>query len=566
MKIACWFVPLRVPPTGGDEMKPMPVLVRAVALIAICCSMLSAAPTITGVANAAANITFNYPIAQGAIFVIYGSGLGPANISVAPSPFQSTTLSGTSVSVTVGGTTVNALMYYTSATQVAGLLPSNTPTGSGSWTVTYNSQTSAAVTHGVGPNSFGIFTVDSSGQGTAIVTYPDYSLVSPVKATNCGGPNTTCGAANPGDTLTLWGTGLGAVNGNDASGAGLGQNMPNIPVMVWLGGVQAPVTYQGRSGCCIGEDQLVFTVPNNVPTGCAVPLSVQIGTVVSNTGQMSVANGSRNCTPVNVAQAAIGATAIEQLATSGAALNIANPNLTKLPNGSSGYQDNARFNFFKVTAFLPGTAAFFLSDIDDPPVGTCVVYSNPNDNNDFPLASGADLNAGSSFTTQGPNGMTTVGQSSLLGGGSTTISSAGAFLVPGNFTVAGTGGADIGPFTANFTLAGLPTMTAPTNNTTVTRANGMTVTCSPAPSGNVWIEVVSATDSHFTSGFTTNCVAPASAGTFAIPAYALLPHLPGNFSNVQLFSSQSFPFTAPGANAAIVNAQLWGPPAGVTLK
>jgi uncharacterized protein (TIGR03437 family) len=526
--------------------------------------MLSAAPSITGVANAAANIPFNYPIAQGAIFVIYGSGLGPVNISVASSPFQSTALSGTSVSVTVGGTTVNALMYYTSATQVAGLLPSNTPTGSGTWTVTYNSQTSAAITHGVGPNSFGIFTVDSSGQGAAIVTYPDYSLVSPVKATNCGGPNTTCGAANPGDTLILWGTGLGAVNGNDASGAGLGQNMSNIPVMVWMGGVQAPVVYQGRSGCCVGEDQIVFTVPNNVPAGCAVPLSVQIGTVVSNTGLMAVSNGSRNCTPVNAALASLGATSIEQLVTSGP-VSIASLNLTKLPNGNSN-QDNAQFNFFKVTALLPGTPPFFLSDIDDPPVGSCVVYSNTNANNDVPFAGGVDVNAGSSFTIQGPNGTTTVGQSSLLGGHSTTISPAGTFLVPGNFTVTGTGGADIGAFTAKFTLAGLPTMTGPANNTTVTRANGMTVTWTPAPSGNVWMQLGSATDSSFNSGFTTNCVAPASAGTFTIPAYALLPHLPGNFGFLQAFSSQRFPFTAPGANAGTVSAQLWGPFLNLTLK
>ncbi|HKE22138.1 MAG TPA: hypothetical protein VKB88_07085 [Bryobacteraceae bacterium] len=546
-------------------MNPTPVVARAAALAAACCSMLSAAPTITGVANAAANIPLNYPIAQGAIFVIYGSGLGPANISVASSPFQSTTLSGTSVSVTVGGTTVNALMYYTSATQVAGLLPSNTPTGSGTWTVTYNSQASAAFTHGIGPNSFGIFTVDSSGQGAAIVTYPDYSLVSPVKATNCGGPNTTCGAANPGDTLILWGTGLGAVNGTDASGAGLGQNMPNIPVMLWLGGVQAPVTYQGRSGCCVGEDQIVFTVPNNVPAGCAVPLSVQIGTVVSNTGLMAVANGSRNCTPVNPALAALGATTIEQIVIGGP-VSIASLNLTKLPNGSSGYQDNARFNFFRVTALIPGTQPFFLSDIDDPPIGTCVVYSNTNGNNDFPAASAADLNAGSSFTIQGPNGMTTVGQSSLFGGNSTTISSAGTFLVPGNFTVTGTGGADIGAFTAKFTLTGLPTTTGPANNTTVTRASGMTVTWTPAPSGNVWMQVGSATDSSLNSGFSTVCVAPASAGTFTIPAYALLPHLPGNFSFVQLYSSQSFSFTAPGANAGTVNAQLWGPSIALTLK
>jgi hypothetical protein len=159
-----------------------------------------------------------------------------------------------------------------------------------------------------------------------------------------------------------------------------------------------------------------------------------------------------------------------------------------------------------------------------------------------------------------------VGQSSIFGGNSTTISSAGAFLVPGNFTIKGTGGTDIGAFTANFALEGLPTMTGPTNSTTVTRANGMTVTWTPAPSGNVGISVVSATDSSFTYGFTTSCVAPASAGTFTIPAYALLPHVPGNVGYVQLFSSQNFPFTAPGANAGTLSVQLWGPAPGLTLK
>ena len=114
-----------------------------------------------------------------------------------------------------------------------------------------------------------------------IVTYSDYSLVSDLPASNCGGPNTTCGAANPNDVLTLWATGLGPVSAPDSSGPQSG-NMPNIPLSLWLGGVQATVTYQGRSGCCIGEDEIVFTVPANAPTGCAVPLLIQIGNQLSN--------------------------------------------------------------------------------------------------------------------------------------------------------------------------------------------------------------------------------------------------------------------------------------------
>src|SRR5215469_1573645 len=127
-----------------------------------------AAPVINSVANAASNNTFNAPVAEGSVFVIKGSGLGPANIAVSSSPFQSTNLNGTSVAVAVGGTAVNALMYYTSDGQVAALLPSNTPTGTGSFTVTYNGQTSSPVSHGIAASNFGILTLDSSGQGPAI--------------------------------------------------------------------------------------------------------------------------------------------------------------------------------------------------------------------------------------------------------------------------------------------------------------------------------------------------------------------------------------------------------------
>src|SRR5215472_5232344 len=107
---------------------------------------LSAQPTVTAAENAASYLAPGLPnsaIAQGAIFVVYGSGIGPANTVVAPTPFQSTTLSNTSVAVTVGGNTMNAPMYYSSGAQVAALLPSNTPIGTGTITVTYNGQTSA---------------------------------------------------------------------------------------------------------------------------------------------------------------------------------------------------------------------------------------------------------------------------------------------------------------------------------------------------------------------------------------------------------------------------------------
>ena len=185
---------------------------------------------------------------------------------------------------------------------MAALLPSNTPVGTGTITATYNGQAGPASPIIVVPNSLGIFTVTSDGVGAGIVTYPDYSLVSTTKAANCGGVYTTCGAANPGDALIIWATGLGPITGNDASGAGLGVNMASLPLTIWLGNVQVTAAYQGRSGCCVGEDQIVFTVPANTPAGCDVPLSVQIGNSVSNNVALAVAPvGSRTCTPLSPA-------------------------------------------------------------------------------------------------------------------------------------------------------------------------------------------------------------------------------------------------------------------------
>jgi uncharacterized protein (TIGR03437 family) len=502
---------------------------------------LSAAPSIQGVMNAASNIAFNSPVAQGAVFVIKGSGLGPADLSVSTAPFQNTNLDGTSVAVTVGSTTVNALMYYTSDKQVAALLPSNTPTGLASFTVTYNGQTSPPATHGVAASNVGILTLDSSGQGPAIITYPDYGLVSAAKAANCGGPNTACGAANPGDTVTLWGTGLGPVTGDDASGAGLGQSMPNIPLTVWLGGVDAPVSYQGRSGCCVGLDQIVFTVPNNVPTGCAVPLVVQIGTTtntVSNTAVIPVASGSRDCTPSN---AAFRSANIEQAV-------IAGPVTFGTLELDKGSKDQAKLTFAGIPSYPSGSQPFFDSWIDDQPIGTCLVKVNGQD--DYLFNNLVPLDAGSSFTVKGPGGTMTV--PATPGQTQATLSSTGSFLVPGIYTISGTGGKDVGPFSATIAIPAQPTLGSPAsaNNLTVTRSNGMTVTWSGAdPNGHVEIELISALDSSFNTAATAFCKAPASAGTFTVPSYVLLALPTGNFTSLALG-----PGDAQGAASALFTA------------
>ncbi len=530
--------------------QPLVVSVGGISTITFQLPIAVAGPNVTSVSNSASNILPGLPnagIAQGSIFILKGSGLGPTNISIAPAAFQTTSLGNTSVAVTVGSTTVNAPMYYTSDGQVAALLPSNTPVGVGSVTVTYSGQAGNAAPVTVVANNLGIFTVDSSGQGPGIVTYADYSLVSAGKANPCGGPNTSCGAANPGDTLILWATGLGPVSGSDASGAGLGVAI-NVPLTLWLGGVAITPSYQGRSGCCIGEDQIVFTVPSNVPTGCAVPLLIQINNEISNNTVMPIANGSRNCTPSNPALASVD---VEQAVMAGP-ITFGSIRLQHNSDGGGIFEDDMHLLIATIPSYTPGSQPFFTSYADDQPLGTCLVFNDLNPGTNIPAAGVVNANAGASFTVKGPNGSVAVpapaGDSNNI-----SLNAMGTFLVPGAYTVTGTGGPDVGAFSSNITIPALPTLVSPVNNGSATRSNGMTVTWTGG-SGTLQIVVQGATDNTNTNGAVAICTVDASAGTLTIPPYILQALPAGNFGGVTLTSHTVTPFTATGLGLGIGEA------------
>jgi hypothetical protein len=326
------------------------------------------------------------------------------------------------------------------------------------------------------------------------------------------------------------------------------------------------VTYQGRSGCCIGEDQIVFTVPNNVPTGCAVPLLVQIDNEISNNTLMPVANGSRNCTPTNAAVASVN---VEQGVNAGP-ITYSDIKLHRSLNSNGiGYQDLARFEFSKTLTYPPGSQPFFVSYLDDPPLGTCLVFNNLNPGLNPPAASSANADAGSKFTITGPNGNMVVAASPGLF--RVTLSAAGAYLSPGAYTVSGAGGADIGPFNAAVTIFPPPSLTSPANLVIapVTRSSGMTITWTGgSPNAYVLIVVGGATDNTDTNGAIAACYVSANAGTFTIPPYALLPLPAGNFTEFEFQTwTARVPFTATGLSLGTMEAADDGPVIlGFTLK
>ncbi|MEO8131115.1 MAG: hypothetical protein ABI822_28710, partial [Bryobacteraceae bacterium] len=218
-------------------------------------------------------------VAQGSIFVARGRNLGPAKLVEAGLYPLSLQLAGTSATVALGGAVLPCPMVYTSSAQIAAILPSNTPAGSGTFTVTYNGQTSSGVPIQVVKSAVGIFTASSSGIGQGIVTGADYVLKTPAKP------------AKTGEVLIAWVTGLGPVEGGDTAPKP-GLQFPQTEVFV--GDRSAKVIYAGRSGCCAGLDQIVFEAPEG-PRSCFVPVSIRTAGGSSNFVTLPVSGGGEPC-------------------------------------------------------------------------------------------------------------------------------------------------------------------------------------------------------------------------------------------------------------------------------
>ena len=257
-------------------------------LLALTSSLAKAQPAIratNGVLNASLGLT---DVAQGSWFIVCGTGLGPATISVQNgAPYQSV-LSGTSITFTPvsGGMPVSALMYYTSATQIAGLLPSSTPAGAYNVTVTYNGQTSAPSSVNVVAHNFGFATETANGQGPAQATYNNYVLN---RFTTGTLGQWGLRPASPGDLMVLWGTGIGADPASDITGGTSGDQTATAQVSVIVGGIAVTPLYAGRSSGSPGLDQIDFMVPSTVTPSCFVSLQVVAGGRSSNLGTIAVA-------------------------------------------------------------------------------------------------------------------------------------------------------------------------------------------------------------------------------------------------------------------------------------
>lgn len=460
----------------------------------------------------------NSNIAQGSIFVLFGTNLGTTG-PTAKFPL-STTLNGASITVAVNGTTVAAWPLYTTSGQVGAVLPSTTPAGSGTVTLTYNGQTSTPLPIQVVTSSFGTFSINQQGSGPGIITDAYYQII------------TVAAPAKPGQTLIIWGTGLGPVPAevNEAEGA-VPQDLTNIAVQVIVGGQTAHISYRGRSGCCAGVDQIVFDVPQNVQ-GCNVSVMVQIDDVVSNATTMAVANNGK-CSDPN---------------------SLSSADLSKLlNNGKIGFVLLDRVSLQTTLPFfgtsIPtttvdiGSASFFSIEapellssplpIQTASFGSCTVttFSGIQSGTAISNIPFQGLDAGAAISVAGSAGTKQMTASQTLKGsyagqlgGGTGSNAQPLFLNAGDYTIAnGTGGADIVAFSVKVTVPPALTWTNANQIATVNRGADQSITWSGGdPNSFVNITGTSLTAAEPIVGATFSCISPVSAGSFTIPSAVLL--------------------------------------------
>jgi len=514
---------------------------------------------ITGLANNYSYISAglpNYGIAQGSIFDIFGTGLAPSETPLQNVPL-STSLNGVTVTVTVNGTTTNVILYYVTPTQIAGILPSNTPLGTGTLSVLNNGTLVGTTPILVVQSAFGILTLNSAGTGQAAAFDVNNNYV--------GFTN----ALNPGDYVVLWGTGVGPVPADtNETVTQTAANLSNVPMSAWIGGVPATVYYHGRSQYP-GLDQVILVVPQGVTPGCYVSVATQSGNIVSNFATLPIAASGRICQP-SLGFAGGYLTALTKGSVQGGAIWL--DKLQWTLRGTPLSTDLAGAEFFDLTLAQFNAQT---QPIDSP--GSCTVLPyNPLNPLGLPnIASMSALNAGPNINVSGPSATAQIpfannayiDVNTPLGGSFFSGQQMLPTVIPatgGTFTVSnGSGTSALGAFSASVTLGsgGILTWTNESSITTVNRANGVTVNWSGAGT-NTFVVVSGISLSHQApyAGAVFLCTAPAAAGTFTVPPHVLLSlpaggngQTPANSLHVSQVL-EGLTFSAPGLDAGTITS------------
>jgi uncharacterized protein (TIGR03437 family) len=214
-------------------------------------------------------------VAPGQAIVVFGENFGPVKLA-------ELTLDGNGRLTTLLGETrvlfdgQAAPMIYARSGQVSALVPFQVASREVTeMKIEYQGALSPAVYLRVVPANPGLFTAGTSGFGQGAILNQDGSV------------NSTANPANPGDVVSLFGSGAGQTNPRGTDGRLAASPLPELtqPVRVLIDGEQAEVLYKGPApGLAEGVLQVNARVPPNARRGRNAEVVVTVGEIRTQPG------------------------------------------------------------------------------------------------------------------------------------------------------------------------------------------------------------------------------------------------------------------------------------------
>ncbi|MEO7144242.1 MAG: hypothetical protein ABI165_12165 [Bryobacteraceae bacterium] len=221
-----------------------------------------------GVRNAA-GITPDGAVAPGSIISIYGESLAPV-FAVGPTNPLAQTIS--NVTVTAGDLILP--LMFVSPEQINAQVPVELTDGDYSLTVHTPGQPDVSAAFTVSRNSPGLFSRPANDQAYVTASHAD------------GTPVTAGNPAQPGETLTVFGTGFGPFDQPVVDGFAIPASpvFNSVdPVQLNVGSDQVPPVWTGAATGFVGTVITTFQVPADLPPASNVPLTVTVNGRTSNT-------------------------------------------------------------------------------------------------------------------------------------------------------------------------------------------------------------------------------------------------------------------------------------------
>jgi len=240
------------------------------------------APVVLAVVNAA-SFTAGEALSPGSMISIFGTNLATATAQAAVIPLP----------VSLGGAQVffnatAAPLLYVSPLQINAVIPWGLAADTASVTVVVGGVSSAPATVAIGPSNPGAFV--SGGIAAALVVGADGQYKGVMSATN---------AAQPGDIIELYATGLGAVTNPPRVGSAPGSALSwaALPVAANIGGVPANVLFAGLAPGFADLFQVNIVAPLTFCATCGASgagASPAPGALVSAPVQVFAGSGASN--------------------------------------------------------------------------------------------------------------------------------------------------------------------------------------------------------------------------------------------------------------------------------